>query len=884
MPVSAEELSEMIRDRMVGRGQPLVQAAESFRSMFGSDVVDTAEQLIRSGIGEVEDLRDPTVVSRQRFVPWYPGPRDDDRFWPKFKKYLLEDKKWGEETVDVIDKASTKVVSRLPMPADEEFDGRGLVLGYVQSGKTANFTAVAAKAADQGYRLIIVLSGLTNVLRQQTQERMVSDLVEHDPESWMEWTKADADIGDIAIRPGTLLAQKTVRHIAVVKKNGPRLRRLRNMLKAAGPQILKTCPVLIIDDECDQASLNSARLDHQRTAINRLLLEILEVLPKVAYVGYTATPFANVLVDPNEDTDLYPRDFILNLPKPDQYFGAERLFGRHLIEGDSTDDGVDDGLDMIRLVPEAEEAELRPGSREEKDTWKIPITKTLGESLKYFAMAATAREIRKGEPVATSMLIHTTFYAQPMINSQPVISEYLKSLEGRIRSGDTELLSSLRDQWEEESSCVPAELFGCTPVSADEIVEKLPDVLRRTKIFIENGVSERRIEEYEGPFIAIGGNILARGLTLEGLICSLFVRTTSMYDSLMQMGRWFGYRRGYEDLPRIWMPKEMASYFRDLATVEHEIRQDIARYSEDGEISPKDVGVRIRLHPRLQVTSRLKQRSGRIVGSSSYAGHVLQTIRFATGDRDWLSGNLEAGASILQRCHQAIGDPIDMPNCGSLYRDLEWEWINEFLNQYLIHDTHADFNTQTLRDYVTHQQQYGHLMQWNLGVARSNSSVAATRDEFGPLSGIRMFNRSARYSISEDAKNIGVLLAKQHATIDFRKGYEGARDNWKDIKRERSTVVNRTPPPAASNPLLLFYLVDRNSVPMVSAAGKLSRSNGQSNRHGLEAVEDVLGIGILFPETDNPDPVQYIVADLPESDVEDEFDPEDFAIEEMEDA
>tara|TARA_A100000171_G_scaffold30037_1_gene28259 strand:+ start:2088 stop:4778 length:2691 start_codon:yes stop_codon:yes gene_type:complete len=861
--MNIEDVVQLIRSQMSSSLITLEQAAEwSKRFVQNDTLVKDAKQLIRREIGLIEDLRDPTAVRQRRFEPWYPGPKDDHVFWPPLKRYLLEEKGWDPETVGAIDKASSKVVGQLPFPGSPKFDGRGLVLGYVQSGKTANFTGVISKAADEGYRLIIVLSGLTNSLRRQTQERMETDLISLVPKRWLRWTTIEDDIGEIPISADALLSQQLARNLAIVKKNSYRLRRLINMLRGSSELVLANCPVLIIDDECDQASVNSARLERERTAINQLLVDLLDLLPKVAYVGYTATPYANVLIDPNQPEDLYPRDFIIDLPKPPAYFGAERLFGRRQLESDLDDEGTDDGLDMIREVPESEESELRP-TRSEKDTWALPITESLQECLQYFVMAAAARRVRGDAEKPCALLIHTTHYAAAHLNSRRPVMQFIEGLGRSLVAGESSLLDTLREQWSDELEAVPASEFGRAAVGFDELLEVLPATISEMQYFVENGSSDQRLELFEGPAIVIGGNVLARGLTIEGLVCSFFVRTATLYDSLMQMGRWFGYRVNYEDLPRVWMPAAMASDFRDLATVEHEIRQDIARYSEDGTVTPEDLGVRVRLHPRMEVTARLKQRTARTIGRRSFDGRVLQTTRFRTKDEAWLEQNLEAGASLLHDSREAGGEPEFVNGAGHLFRSVPWQAVRRFLESYSIHSQHHEFSGDEIRDYVEQQLGYGQLGKWNVGVVVSGAKTARSHGPFGPLQDVPMVRRSAREDLDSHGKDIGVLLTRSHATIDFDIAFSGPKALWPDLKRARGPRTHDRER-AVEEPLLLLYLVDRESAPRTSGddgtGGDGNSKPRRSTRHELGAVRDVLGIGLVFPETDHPVTVEYVVA------------------------
>ena len=679
-----EYLETLQRDIAAGR---TLEEAEGQLARWFSDspdqlsLIQSAAKRLRARMDTIEHLRIPYGLRSKGRTRWYPGPNDSDRFWPPLKNYLLETKRWPKDTVDSLDLCSSKIISSLDFPGRPQFSSRGLVVGYVQSGKTANFTAVISKAADVGFRLIIVLSGLTNSLRQQTQQRLNEELVRHNSIHWMTWTDEASDIGDLPFDVNALLNGQH-RHLAVVKKNGPRLRRLLRMVRQTDQRIRAACPVLIIDDECDQASVNASGVQERFTAINRLLRNLISELPRVAYVGYTATPFANVLIDPTYEADLYPRDFIVALPKPDGYFGAERIFGRDLLDADAVPPN-EDGLDVIRRIPNDEVAFLRPASRSAKDSFELSISPSLRRAALYYWLASAAKAVRGLGFSHSSMLIHNTVYAQAHLNAKPVLEALRNTVLTSLRKRDASLLSELETIWTDECSRVSAEALGSQPVAFASLLACLDDEVSRTDVRVENMRSDVRLD-YSQPgrrYIVVGGNVLARGLTVEGLVVSFFLRTSSQYDSLMQMGRWFGYRQGYEDLPRMWMTDEMAGYFKDMATVEAELRYDIEVYDRE-ELTPLEFAVRIREHPVLAVTAKNKMMSA-VQCAVSFSGQHVQTRKFKQEDSDWLKQNWRAGRDLLDRL---INRGITPQRVQShiLYRGVPYTEIVTFLRGYRI--------------------------------------------------------------------------------------------------------------------------------------------------------------------------------------------------------
>ncbi|MGB5930217.1 MAG: Z1 domain-containing protein, partial [Cyclobacteriaceae bacterium] len=589
-------------ETLIRAGNGVAEAADHVSIAIGNDAL----------IAKVVTYRDELAKRRRTLIanpalydpeaapePWYTGPSEGDIFWPQLRATLEADSGW-EAAVPALDAASTDIVGLLASPHNPVIRSRGLVLGHVQSGKTANFTATIAKAADAGYRLFIVLSGVHNALRRQTQLRLDQQLNTPHPTRWLQLTDETHDFGN-PVKALPLVAGTNLRLLAVVKKNVSRLTRLRDWLREAHKHGgLDTCPVLIIDDESDQASVNSAKnAELDRTRINERIVELLG-LPRVAYLGYTATPFANVLVNPKDSKDIYPRNFIYPLEKPKTYFGSRELFGAKLSEDEITPEA--EGHDMIREVDTVEAAQHSPKSVAESGA---RVTDAMGQAITWFVLATAARRVRTGQRGHSSMLVHTTMRVDPQLGYLSPIRTFVRTLADRLAQGETE---AVRTMWEAETLREPASRHGLSPVTFAELSEVVPEVLTELRVVADNSRATERLVYGDDPatVIAVGGNTLSRGLTLEGLVSSYFLRSSTAYDSLLQMGRWFGYRPGYSDLPRIWTTSQLARDFEFLADVEDSLRQEIERYSNLDGASPETLPVRIQMHPRLQATSRIK--------------------------------------------------------------------------------------------------------------------------------------------------------------------------------------------------------------------------------------------------------------------------------------
>ncbi|MFI9777163.1 Z1 domain-containing protein [Streptomyces sp. NPDC051956] len=795
-------------------------------------------------LARIRELEEPQTVVRGNRDTWYTGPRPGDRCWPALER-SLQDRGWGDASIKTLDESSSRVVSLLDHPREPAFSTRGLALGYVQSGKTTNFTAVMAKAADRGYKLFIVLSGIHNGLRRQTQARLVSELVEPNPDRWSQLTNLDHDFVPPANAASFFGNSNRTRVLCVVKKNATVLRKLAQWLEGAS-SYLENCPALIIDDEADQATVATK-------SINPLILRIMAGLPRSAYIGYTASPFANLLIDPSAK-DLYPQDFIVNLPKPAGHFGTEVLFGRYALDGEDPSD-IDDGHDMIRTVPWTDIGYVRPSTRAEVEGFTPEITETLRSAVLYFWLVVAARRVRGTGNPHNTMLIHTSVNTSVHNSFRAPLEE----LRGEVRDAldDPDLLDELRVLWEKETGRVAAEEFGETSVPFDALVTELPGVLGNCRIIMDNSSSQDRLDYENGPLVAIavGGNTLSRGLTLEGLSVSYFVRAVSAYDTLLQMGRWFGFRNGYADLPRIWMTDELAEWFRHLATVETEMRRDIDVYLHNPNENPLTFAVRLRTHPSLQVTAAAKMKSA-VKAASSYGGARVQTHCFRT-DAPWLHQNLAAARDLVSQItsNNAIAKEDRSSEGNIIFRGVPHDVVLNFLGDYQFHEGSGEKsaklarenNAKLIAEYIQKRvRSAGALRRWNVALIGRPPKNSDDDLEFAPGVAVGRVVRAKLATGSQGFADIKTLMSRKDAGIDLDGNVSAMTEHQlRDARRVQLPTTG----------LLTLYPIDRYSEPVPA----------KKQRQPLDAEEHVIGVGLVFPEPDGPDSAvepEYISADL----------------------
>lgn len=740
-------------------------------------IADSYRERIRETLNRDENIiLEPArfIISGERRDEWLRQiDRQDWHYWPSLRTFLLGLKGWTPAAVRSLDETTDRTLAQLEHPAADQFDIRGLVVGYVQSGKTANYTALIAKAADVGYRLIIVLAGIDNGLRRQTQIRLNKELVGYADHrigsvrlppmgrQWHQFTTEDigGDFRPGFANPGALQGTQPV--LLVIKKNGTVLRRLHTWLDSAPEDVRQTLPVLLIDDEADQASVDTRGTyqaegepipeDYEEpSVINGLIRDLLRKFQRKVYIAYTATPFANILIphdtfDPTSQNDLYPKDFVVDLPKPDGYFGSEELFGRF----DITTGTEVEGLDVIRRVPVSEFEELSHGS----------LPATLENAMIDFVLAGAARAHRGNGSSPATMLIHGSHLVLKQMEMFGLVNSRFSELRDEWRyQRNHGILTRLTERWENEFRPIITAYHLDRDVPFTQIEPFIGQFLESVIVQVINSYTGTVLDYEREPglkAIAVGGNRLSRGLTLEGLLVSYFVRATTSYDTLMQMGRWFGFRAGYEDLTRIYMTNELAGWFGILAMVEYELRQDIQVY-ESQNITPLQLGTRIIQHPAMLVTSRLKQRYAQpIVVEQSYSNKVLQTIRFPFDRPDDLIPLLDTNMEVTRSLISNLGEPHDGDVHEPIWLNISPDRILEYLERYQVDEEARNISLPLICAFIRKQNEIGELVNWTIGIKGRGESDRLLREIDLGLN--RMIPMMSRTRLRSDPNSLGVV-------------------------------------------------------------------------------------------------------------------------------
>ena len=772
--------------------------------------------------------RDTKLMSDIGHESWLVSSRKQEwRYWPRYQQWL--DARLSVAAIDAMNRSTDTVLSLLEDPARPgHWDRRGLVVGNIQSGKTGHYIGLVSKAADAGYKIVIVLAGLHNNLRSQTQMRLdegflgyetrpnEEDLrpigvgeIDGDPFIRPNFATNRTNSGDFTTRVARNLGISPEQKpwLFVVKKNKTVLDRLLRWIRnhvadyhdpGGERRIVTKLPLLMIDDEADHASVDTGEqvvdsdgrpeMEHQPTTINRLIRRILNTFARSAYVGYTATPFANIFIHERgttkrEGPDLFPAAFIINLAAPSDYVGATRMFGG------AEDDGGP--LNLVRTIDDNYDSEgggwMPPGHK----NGHLPrylgddrLPPSLVDAIDSFLLACAGRRARGQTRQHSSMLIHVTRYTSVQAEVRRQVEFHVRSIRQRLMRGigAEPIIQRLRTLWEQDfcatTTSANAQVFDSVPGHPgnpwEDLVSHLPEVVEDVDVRTINGTAKDALDYVDQrttglTVIAIGGDKLSRGLTLEGLCVSYFLRASRMYDTLMQMGRWFGYRPGYLDLCRLYTTPDLSRWFRHITEAAEELRAEFEQMAAGGG-TPRDYGLKVQSHPVLLVTSRLKMRTARTL-MLSFSGTLVETVALYR-TRPALTHNLSAARKLLG----SLGRPTEIsPERRRQGRHERWKgtflWrgvpaskILDFLDRYRTHPDALKVDVALLSEFIRKMLVHDELTRWNVVVIGGGTGARASlREDIQ----VAMLKRTLKGERHDSRYSIGRLMSPRDESIDL---------------------------------------------------------------------------------------------------------------------
>ena len=688
------------------------------------------------------------------FEPWLEDARAgiDPYYWERYRQLLVQ-REFSGQVLATLDSVTDRVLGLLENPAREgQWDRRGMVMGHVQSGKTAHYTGLVCKAADAGYKVIVIIAGIHNNLRNQTQRRIDEGFIGLDSTGRLRgsvpaqnlvgvgrfdsrrqpnsFTTSQRDFNKVIADSISIPLQNLVEPVVfVIKKNSNTLRNLIEWLAAQNAQRGTATvrePMLLIDDEADNASINIRHEQDEISRINGQIRELLALFDRSCYVGYTATPFANIFIDPDSEDammghDLFPRDFIVSLDPPDNYFGATRVF---VDEPERIVRDVDDNADLLPLKHPIEHV-------------VTGLPETLETAVRVFVLARAIRLARGHVGTHNSMLVNVSRFLDVQAQIRNEIHALVDGIRGSARVNAAlpppqaladPRIAALKEAFDEhyEDTC-----GRCW----EEVQPLLHESVSAITVVEVNGRSPGSLDYLEHErnglnVIAVGGLSLSRGLTLEGLVVSYFLRNSMMYDTLLQMGRWFGYRIGYEDLCRVWMPEEAQGWYTHIADSIEELRDELSRM-QSVNATPRDFGLKVRSHPdTLLVTARNKMGSGRPLRVLIGLANSFVETAILRRDAPSLEANRQAAVALAENLRRRGLDPEDAEsmNGGRLVRGVPVEVVDAFLMSFRNHEGSPTTETGPVRNYIR-VRRADELAEWDVLFA----GVTPQRAERGSL-------------------------------------------------------------------------------------------------------------------------------------------------------
>lgn len=800
-----------------------------------------------------EDENNPWLAEKRTSIDFVNG------FWGNYKQYLEEEKNYSPDVINKLDLLTDEILNNLFDPTLRiKINKKGLVVGQVQSGKTGNYTGLICKAADAGFGLIIVLAGIHNNLRSQTQLRIDESFLGFDTKHKRALITKNIRIG--VGQPG--YSNKKVAHsltsseekgdfnqgvanslglnfetsdtlIAVIKKNPGPLRQVYGWLSANAKEdsdlrkAIREKAILVIDDEADNASINTNKKEREPTRINGQIRDILNLFNKSAYVGYTATPFANIFI-PLDDQNLFPRNFIKNIPAPSNYIGPEKVFGFSPLEEDEASNTV---LPIVNRINDY--SGFVPDRHKKDDQLPSSLPESLKRAIRCFIITCAIRRLRGQTAVHNSMLIHVSRFQRWQDFITDLISNQLVDYRNRIDQNDKTTLELFRNTFETDLNgyksyvSISEQILNSPLKEIDsqitvhkwsDVLEHLNDAVQRIKVKAIHGGSGEALDYYDHKdglsVIAVGGNKLSRGLTLEGLSVSYYLRASRMYDTLMQMGRWFGYRGGYVDLCRLFTSRELNEWFCHITQASEELREEFDYMSDIAGSTPDQYALRVRTHPGvLQISATNKMRSA-ITVQISWAGRLVESYEFKK-DISIIDNNLRNTQKFISGLPTNF---VPKPNAFVWY-DIPAEQVINFFEGIHSVENLKKAEPRKIIQFITTQLRNGELTDWRVALmskpnAKNNSHFVVssntvsigqwkrTEDDKNSSEQLYYLRKSHIISPSDefvDFTDAEKLRAMELTNLHRKKEGDAMYPNGQIVRNEL-----RDP----RKPLLIIYLLD----------------------------------------------------------------------------
>lgn len=828
---------------------------------------------------------------------------DKNSAWCLYKEKLKNDG-WNQKSIDNVKKSSFEILQYLSIDTRESGATKGLVIGNVQSGKTANMAGLMAMAADNGFNYFIILSGVIENLRQQTSNRLYNDMNQSGKGNlhWhhIEKPTLKSSLPQNDISNFNLGSKDKDRYFTVCLKNKNRLKSLIKWLYSDSKKA-EQLKILVIDDEADQASINTKPIEEEDvTTINGLIRELVNnsKVKSVNYISYTATPYANILNETSKES-LYPKDFIALLTPSDDYIGPKQIFG---IEQPETQPLVD----VVRNIPDRDVKVIK--NIEKGKSKELPPS--LKKSIDWFIITvAIMRSWNHQKPI--SMLVHTSFNIDHHSNIAKAIEDYLIFCKQNYKSQ----IPIFEDLYLKESIEFSRESFiiGMKDYSNPEKIKDYPEwpVVKKyldyffsldnhefighipigdegepkyrkgVHLVIDNSQakSEDQIVRLVYPkagnklpvataFIVVGGNTLARGLTIEGLTSTFFLRNTSQADTLMQMGRWFGFRKGYELLPRVWLENTARERYNFLSQMNEELREELKEY-EYQKLGPEKYGPKVKNsynYQLIRVTSNNKMQSAKSA-NIDFSGLNTQTIYFDNNEEK-LKKNLRLTNDFLNKLNN-----VEHKGNRMIWRNVDNEEVNQFLKMYSTCESDVKMrNLSSLIEWIN--KNTTNMEKWSVVLSGTGKISKYIDDESTWNIHGYTVGKSLRTKLKQRSNENTICIGSLRSPSDLLSDID---DELTDSQKAAVKIaeVHRIREEYGYDkvPQLLIYRIDKGEE--TEEEYRNQNKNAKKNRAPLNFPVDLIGINLMIPgDSKGGNRTTYVSVKL------DSLDEEDYDLEE----
>jgi len=824
---------------------------------------------------------------KTKFDEWYPKRKldIDFYFWKRLQKYWLDHSVLPVQVVNSVDKVTDEILGYLGDPLENKsWRRRGLVMGHVQSGKTTNYSALVAKAADAGYRIIIVLAGITNSLRYQTQVRLDQTFVGRS-------SLGDALINEIYpvsyVYKGIMGEHYDIRHpycgttqrtdfnvallkgvgategnfadpiLFVTKKNESVLSQLSEWLNVLGRQHKLDGPVLIIDDEADNASINTAKDPGTATRINAVIRELLERSRRTSYVGYTATPFANIFIDPDTndkmlDNDLFPEHFIKSLEPPENYIGADKLFSKNGSLSKA----------CVRTIPD-DYQDLLPLKHKSTDRVE-ELPKSLRKAVFGYVIFRALRTLSNDGDRHSSMLVNVSRFNAVQQQIHDEIYRLLQDLKSAVDAWansaswkKSELLLEVYNVWIKEYD-------EYSDFSWEQLRKALKPATASIEVRLVNmrggGLDYSKATKSGLHVVAVGGLALARGLTLEGLAVSYILRNVGAADTLLQMGRWFGYRPGYEKLCRIHITEDMRDDFQQVSEAVEELRNDLIRMERMG-ITPDKFGLKVRQSPTgIAITAANKMQTAKpFIMAVDLSARHLQAFELFNNNQINLK-HYDTVSTLVKRLDSELSDKRVFHESAFVWSGINASVVQEFLRGFSLPQIEfalGSEQTNLALDYIADRAN-SELCEWDIAIPFRKTGTMAIPLLISGASDVACRQRNSGVKKAGDPDVVKITrknVVADTAANDLIYGDDTILARANKIREEAEDPkmsLEKAILLARQRPLLLIHLLDF----------KLdSEDHLSEEKLNFDNTIPVVTVSLAFPDTNiEPKPREYAIS------------------------